>query len=121
MVRTLRQIVEQHDFDTSKSVNEMHEKMRGVDDQSERERIYNRFVEQEINIAGIPKRDYEAKYKVDVNFLHDELISRVSVGQRFPSGPYAQMTKSAYDNLINALDIKLIANDLERLAKLLEN
>jgi hypothetical protein len=79
----------------------------------ERQREWDRDMQAAIRSFQTCSAEYDRRFKVDAMLLRDELRSRV------PSAPLPQMGERIYEHPTNFFGYAAVADDLERLAKLI--
>lgn len=82
-------------------------------DEAEKKRLWDAHTADLIKSSAMLNSEYDAKFKVKAIVLRDELLSRVKHPE--PTGHAHQM----YDHPTNPIGMGMVADDLERLARLL--
>lgn len=84
-------------------------------DEAERKRLWDAHTGDLISSSTMLNSEYDAKFKVKAIVLRDELLSRVKHPEPAGHGHAHQM----YEHPTNSIGMGMVADDLERLARLL--
>jgi hypothetical protein len=81
--------------------------------EEEKRKLWNQFTGSSSQSYLQLNSQYDAKFKVDSILLRDEILSRL------PQGSRDEITYSIYEHPTNPIGMGMVAEDLERMAKLL--
>ena len=96
------------------------EKMRTANDEAERQRIWNNMNLQSVQSLSAVMEFYSKNLKIDAIILRDEMRSRLPPDLRDFGSDHSKNRDREYEHPVNTFCLTGVADDLERLAKLLQ-
>lgn len=114
VVKNLRDFIERHKREDDRISNIERSAMRQAQTEEERSVAWERNTNEIMRLSNERNSEYERRFKVDTMMLRDEIRSRLP--------DYESLDNSfsmAYEHPTNYFGFNDVANDLERMAKLL--
>lgn len=82
--------------------------------EKEKRKLWDKFTSATLNVSNNQRAEYDKQFKVDTIILRDELLSRL------PKEAKKDRSHRMYEHPTNPIGMGMVADDLERLAKLLK-
>lgn len=113
-VREVRAFIERHRHRDDQIQRTEWVEMTQAGDESEKNRLWHKFTSAMSQASSERNSEWERRFKVDALVLRDELLSRA------PEQKRPEHIESSYEHPVNYFGFCEVADDLERMAKLLQ-
>ena len=113
LVANIRELLNRYQHQNQSIHESEWSEMTQAKDESEKQKLWNKFTSAQMRVSNDLNAEYDRRFKVDTILLRDELRSRL------PDYKPEREDRFLYEHPTNPIGMGMIADDLEKMAKLL--